>query len=165
MKGVENMQLRSSVDVRRVMELYTPLVYRLAYARTGSHSDAEDICQEVFLTLARKNPEFEQEENRRAWLIRATVNRANSLWRTPWKRRVVLNDDSVKQHAEIPRDPMLADALAELPGEDRMLLQLYYFEGFKTDEIAVMLGKKPGAVRTRLMRARNKLKLKLEEEV
>lgn len=157
------MQLRSSVDVRRVMELYTPLVYRLAYARTGSHSDAEDICQEVFLTLARKNPDFEKEENRRAWLIRITVNRANSLWRTPWKRRVVLNDDSLKQYAEAPCDSTLADALAELRGDDRMLLQLHYFEGFKTDEIAAMLGRNPGTVRTQLMRARKRLKDNLEE--
>lgn len=56
-----------------------PLVYRLAYARTGNHADAEDICQDVFLTLARKNPSFEAEENRCAWLIRVTINRTVSL--------------------------------------------------------------------------------------
>lgn len=55
------MQLNNSMDVQRVVELYTPLVYRLAYARTGNHADAEDICQDVFLTLARKNPSFEAE--------------------------------------------------------------------------------------------------------
>ena len=159
------MQLRSSTDVRRVIELYTPLVSRLAYARTGSHADAEDLCQEVFLTLARKNPEFETEENRRAWLIRVTVNRAASLWRTPWKKRVVLGDESARHRAEVVQDEALADALATLSGNDRTLIQLHYYEGFQTDEIAAMLDRRPATVRTQLMRARKRLRAQLTEEV
>lgn len=159
------MQLLNSMDVRRVVELYTPLVYRLAYARTGSHADAEDVCQDVFLTLARKNPDFKTEDHRRAWLIRVTVNRAASLWRTPWKRRVTLGDESARHLAEIPQDFRLADALAALSGDDRALIQLHYFEGFKTDEIAAMLGRKHATVRTQLMRARKRLKAQLSEEV
>ena len=159
------MQLRSSTDVRRAIELYSPLVYRLAFARTGNHADAEDVCQEVFLTLARKNPDFDAEENRRAWLIRVTVNRAASLWRTPWKKRVVLGDDSARHRAEIPQDEALADALSALSGDDRTLIQLHYFEGFQTDEIAAMLGRRPATVRTQLMRARKRLKAQLTEEV
>ena len=155
------MQLQSSTDVRRVIELYTPLVYRLAYARTGSHADAEDICQDVFLTLARKNPDFDAEENRRAWLIRITVNRAASLWRTPWKKRVVLGDDSARHRAALPRDEALSDALSALSGDDRALIQLHYYEGFRTDEIAAMLGRRPATVRTQLMRARKRLKNQL----
>lgn len=159
------MQLENSLDIRRVMELYAPLIYRLAYARTGSHSDAEDVCQEVFLSLVRKNPEFEAEENRRAWLIRITMNRAASLWRTPWKKRVVLGDESSRHRAAIQQDEVLADALSALPGNDRALIQLHYFEGFKTEEIAALLGRKPATVRTQLMRARKHLKAQLTEEV
>lgn len=159
------MQLCSSADVRQVMDLYTPLVYRLAYARTGSHADAEDVCQDVFLTLARKNPDFETEDNRRAWLIRVTINRAASLWRTPWKKRVVLGDESARHRAEVQQDEALADALATLSGDDRTLIQLYYYEGFQTDEIAAMLDRRPATVRTQLMRARKRLRAQLTEEV
>lgn len=159
------MQLSGSADVRQVMELYTPLVYRLAYARTGSHADAEDVCQDVFLTLARKNPDFETEDNRRAWLIRITINRAASLWRTPWKKRVVLGDDSARHRAEVQQDEALADALATLSGDDRTLIHLYYYEGFQTDEIASMLDRRPATVRTQLMRARKRLRAQLTEEV
>lgn len=158
------MQLNNSMDVRRVVELYTPLVYRLAYARTGNHADAEDICQDVFLTLARKNPSFEAEENRRAWLIRVTINRTASLWRTPWKRRVTLGDEPARHCASNPQDTQLADALAVLSKDDRTLIQLYYFEGFKTDEIAVLLGRRHATVRTQLMRARKRLKAQLFSE-
>ena len=159
------MQLQNSADIRRVLELYSPLVYRLAYSRTGSHSDAEDVCQDVFLSLVRKNPEFETEENLRAWLIRVTLNRAASLWRTPWKKRVSLGDDSARHRAAVAQDEKLSDALASLSGDDRALIQLYYFEGFKTGEIAAMLGHRHATVRTQLMRARKRLKSQLTEEV
>lgn len=158
------MQLHNSADIRRVMDLYAPMVYRLAYARTGSHSDAEDISQDVFLTLARKNPDFDSEEKRRAWLIRATVNRALSLWRTPWKKRVILGDDSVRHRADVRHDEALADALNALSSDDRALIQLFYFEGFKTDEIAKMLGRRHATVRTQLSRARKRLRVQLAEE-
>lgn len=53
---------------------YADTVYRLAYARTGSREDAEDVFQEVFLRYVRKKPTFKDEEHRKAWLIRVTVN-------------------------------------------------------------------------------------------
>lgn len=159
------MQLRNSEDIRQVLERYTPLVYRLAYARTGSHGDAEDICQEVFLTLVRKNPDFEAEENRQAWLIRLTVNRVITLWRSAWRRRVTLGDDAARHRAEPVQDEALADALASLSAGDRILIQLFYFEGFHTDEIAEILHRKPATVRTQLLRARKRLKTELTEEV
>ena len=49
---------------------YAPAVFRLAYARTGSRTDAEDIMQEVFLRLIRAGPVFASEEHAKAWLLR-----------------------------------------------------------------------------------------------
>ncbi len=158
------MRLCNNADVQRVIALYSPLIYRLAFARTGNHQDAEDVCQDVFLTLAKKNPDFEAEENRRAWLIRVTVNRSLSLWRTPWKKKVTLGDESARHRAQNVQDDALADALAALNQDDRVLIHLFYFEGFKTDEIAAMLGRKHATVRTQLSRARKRLKSMLTEE-
>ena len=76
------MRLNDASDVRAVVETYAPMLYRLAYVRTGNHFDSEDVCQEVLLSLIRANPDFDREENRRAWLIRAAINRTISLLRT-----------------------------------------------------------------------------------
>ena len=81
------MRLQNDGDIQRVLSVYALPIYRLAYARTRSRSDAEDICQEVFLELVSRNPTFPTENARRAWLIRVTVNKSNSLWRTLWRRR------------------------------------------------------------------------------
>ena len=86
------MRLNDAADVRAVMDAYAPMLYRLAYVRTGNHHDAEDVCQDVLIALVQKNPEFEREENRRAWLIRAAINRTISLLRTGWHSRVALTE-------------------------------------------------------------------------
>ena len=58
-------------EAERLVARYGPSVYRLAYARTGSKEDAEDVMQETFLRLVRAAPEFRDEEHGKAWLLRA----------------------------------------------------------------------------------------------
>ena len=54
--------------------------------------------------------------------------------------------------------------MAALPEKHRLVLYLHYYEGYTTDEIAYMLGDNPATVRSRLVQARKKLKLRLEAE-
>ena len=159
------MRLNDAADVRAVMDTYAPMLYRLAYVRTGNHHDAEDVCQDVLIALVQKNPEFEREENRRAWLIRAAINRTISLLRTGWHSRVALTEpEKLNARAEI-RDTALLDALESLPIQERTILTLSYFDGLKSHEIASALGIRPPTVRKRLSRAREHLKALLDEEV
>ena len=60
-----------------VIRRYSDMVYRLAFARTGNRSDAEDLYQEVFLRYLTRAPAFTSEEHRKAWLLRVAVNCAN----------------------------------------------------------------------------------------
>ena len=157
------MRLQNDGDIQRVLSLYALPIYRLAYARTRSQSDAEDICQEVFLELVSRNPAFPTENARRAWLIRVTVNKSNSLWRTLWRRRVELRE-KVEVAAQSDEASALADALAALSEDDRMLIHLFYYEGLKSGEIAGVLKRRPDAVRKQLSRARARMKRILSGE-
>ena len=157
------MLLQNDCDIQRVLSLYALPIYRLAYARTRSQSDAEDICQEVFLELVSRNPAFPTENARRAWLIRVTVNKSNSLWRTLWRRRVELRE-RVEVAAQSDEASALADALAALSEDDRMLIHLFYYEGLKSGEIARILKRRPDAVRKQLSRARARMKRILSGE-
>lgn len=158
------MRLTNDGDVRRVLSLYALPIYRLAYARTRSQSDAEDICQEVFLELVSRNPSFPSENARRAWLIRVTVNKSNSLWRSLWRRRVELRAQVETAATQSDASTALADALSALSEDDRMLIHLFYYEGLKSDEIAGVLKRKPDAVRKQLSRARGRMKTILRKE-
>ena len=70
-----------------VIRRYSDMVYRLAFARTGNRSDAEDLYQEVFLRYLTKAPAFTSEDHRKAWLLRVTINCAKKLHAAPWRRR------------------------------------------------------------------------------
>lgn len=145
----------TSAELEEVMELYGPMVFRLAYSHTRSRPDAEDICQEVFLRYFRSRPVFDSEAHRRAWLLRVTVNRCRSHLTSAWVRRTVPLEDRIPMRS--PEEQGLDEALRQLPQKDRLVVHLFYYEGCTTREIANYCGSTEGAVRTRLTRARQRL--------
>lgn len=149
-------------DTTGAVDRWGPAVYRLACAVTGSRSDADDVFQEVFLRYHRAAPDFESETHEKAWLLRVTVNRCKSLLASPWRKRSVPLEDVYACPG--PEASAVAEALAALPPGDRTLLHLYYYEGYRTEEIARLLGRSGATVRSQLTRARQKLARLLKEE-
>ena len=151
-------------EAARLVEQYSMAVYRLAYARTGNREDAEDITQETFLRLVRTAPAFRDGEHCKAWLLRVAANCAVDLHRSPWRRRSVSLEEAEQMAAPEPteEDGMRASIL-ELPEEYRVVVHLYYYEDLSTGEIAKVLGKREGTIRTRLSRARKMLRQILSE--
>ena len=135
-------------------EQYAGMLYRLAYARTGSRADAEDVMQEVFVRLLRARPEFRDEEHAKAWLLRVGARCAADVLRAPWRRREGPLDDGLPAP-----EPVLA-----LPAQYRMAVHLYYYEELSVAEIAAVLGKSEGAVKSSLFRARALLRRYLKED-
>ena len=146
-----------------VLSQYADMVYRLAFARTKSRYDADDILQEVFLRYIRSAPVFEEEEHRRAWLIRTTINCSKSLLASPWFQKTVPLEDTLA--AELEETGEVYDAVMRLPPSYRLVIHLYYYEGYSVAEIGGLLGCKESTVKTRLHRARNRLRETLKGEV
>ena len=93
--------------------------------------------------------------------MRVLVNGCRSRLRLAWRRVAPLPDDLP---APGPEERPELEELWSLPPADRAVLHLYYYEGYTTDEIARITGRRPGTVRTRLSRAREKLRQLLTEE-
>lgn len=162
-KGGDNMdptQDRDSPEV--VIRRYSDMVYRLAFARTGNRSDAEDLYQEVFLRYLTRAPAFTSEDHRKAWLLRVAVNCANRFHTAPWRKRTEPLSEALSVPA--PEGEDLWEELRRLPERDRTVLHLYYYEDMTTEEIAKLLDRNPATVRSQLLRARAKLKKLLVEE-
>ena len=141
---------------------YAPAIYRLAYARTGSRADAEDIMQEVFVRLLRTRPDFADRAHARAWLLRVAANCANDWFRAPWRRRGGPVTDSLPSPEH--EDGGVVEAVLALPAKYRAAVHLYYYEELSVAEIAKITGKSESAVKSRLFRARAMLREALKED-
>ncbi|WP_191396432.1 RNA polymerase sigma factor [Flavonifractor sp. An306] len=138
--------------LRQVMERYGDMVYRLALAQTHSSHDADDVFQEVFLRYLRAAHAFREEEHRKAWLLRVTVNCCKKLHGSFWRRHTVALSEALP--AQNSDEGELLGLLEGLPPKYRAVLHLYYYEGYATEEIAAILGRSPGTVRSQLSRGR-----------
>ena len=147
-----------------LVEAHSQAVYRLAYARTGSRADAEDITQEAFLRLVAAAPAFRDDAHCRAWLLRVAMNCVTDLRRREKGRRHVPLEEAAELAAppEPEEDESVVEAVLALPEDYRAPVHLFYYEGMSVAEIARVLGQREGTVRTRLSRARVKLRAMLE---
>lgn len=140
---------------------YGNLVFRAAFGIVKNQQDAEDIAQEVFLSLVRNNPQFSSAEHLKAWLLRCTFNRCNSHFRSAWHRHTT----SLEEHCNIPFTPeetYVLDAVAKLPVKYRQVIYLHYIEGYSTAEIAQLLQRNQNTILSQLSRARTHLKTSLK---
>ncbi len=160
---MESLSLRTDESIDEVVERYADMVYRLACAQTGRRDSADDVFQEVFLRLVRRNPTFASEEHRKAWLGRGTPNCCKKLGASAWRRHVV-PVERLPEHGQADDFEALAlrDALARLPEKDRAALHLFYGEGLTSREIGAITGEKEASVRSRLSRARAQLRKEWE---
>lgn len=146
------------------MKRYGDTVYRLALCRLQNISDAEDVYQEVFLRLLNQKAEGWDEDHLKFWLIRTTLNRCADLGRFRLRTPVLPLSEAMQTVSPMKEETAeLWDAVARLPVKLRTPVHLYYAEGYSAEEIGRMLKLSPNTVRTRLHRARQKLKITLGE--
>lgn len=154
--------MTESNRLETVIRTYENTLYRAALAILGDPQDAEDVVQDTFLRLWEKAPIFESPAHERAWLLKVAVNGCKSRLRAPWRRRTAPLLDSYP--AADPEEQALMEVIQSLPPKDRTVLHLYYYEGYQTAEIAAMTGWREGTVRSRLARARDRLRDLLKGE-
>ena len=141
---------------------YSDTVFRVAFQYTKNHADAEDVLQEVFVKLFKKPPQLSvDDEGLKAWLIRVTINKSKDYLRVNKRRRALIRNyqppEQVSPYGEV------FEALGQLSELDRNALYLHYYEGYTAREIARILGGSERAITKRIGRAREKLKVFLEE--
>lgn len=145
------------------VEHYGPLVLRTAFGLVKNMQDAEDIAQEVFLTLLKKDPAFDGPDHQQAWLLRCTINRCKSHFRSVWQSRT----DDLDETLSIPFTPAESEvmkAVGDLPMKYRQVIYLHYIQGYSTAEIAKLLELNQNTVLSQLARGRAMLKKTLKGE-
>ena len=80
-------------SIETVIQRYKATVYSVALSYVNNREDADDIFQEVFLIYFRTNPQFNEEEHRKAWLIRTTINCSKRVVDSTYRKRTVPLDE------------------------------------------------------------------------
>ncbi len=146
-----------------VFRIYRNSVFRLAYSITANRDDADDILQDVFLLYLRKRPRCKNEEHRKTWLLRVTLNCSRSRVRSVWNQTVPLPETLAEAGPDLPEDSVLT-AVRQLPPLYRAVIHLFYYEDRSTEQIASLLRKNPSTVRSLLSRGREYLRNCLKGE-
>lgn len=158
---------------RTLVETYQTAVYRLAL-RTCGESGAEDAAQEAFVAAWRGLPRFRGECKFSTWLYRLTTNAAIDYLRREQKQRtdttvddLLLEDDSPSPQEQAERSETqqrVRKALAALSDEHRQILLLRYMQELDYGEIAAALHIGEGTVKSRINRAKARLRELLAQE-
>ncbi len=149
-----------------VYEAYADQLYRIAFSTTGRREDAEDAVHDVFLKYIETKPTFHDDEHRRAWLIRVTVNRCRDILRRH-KVRAYL---SMEEAGDLPASPedfggnRVLYYISLLPPKYRSAIVLHHLENYSVEKVAEMLGASVSAVKMRLSRGRDALKEIMDKE-
>ena len=146
---------------QRVLAMENRL-YRISCGMLDNHQDRLDAVQEAVLKAWANVGRLREERYFETWLTRILINECHNL-QSARKRSVALERIPEPGAQAAEADHPLRDALAALSPELRLPVLLFYMEGYKTREVAQILRIPEGTVKTRLMRAKRKLKIMLEE--
>ncbi|MDE7424831.1 MAG: sigma-70 family RNA polymerase sigma factor [Lachnospiraceae bacterium] len=156
-------------QIEDIVDQYDDMVYRIALFHTGNNrEDANDIFQDVFLTLIKKRMYFNSSEHCKAWLIRVTINLCKKNYSQ--KKEILLGDEEIERtisknstYKMSVESEDLYEAICKLPPKYKNIIILFYFENMTCKEISRCIGIKEVSVRKRLSRARGELRMYMEE--
>ncbi len=174
--SIEALRRGDRQEFARLVDHYSPLIYRLALKMLGDEQDAEDVLQNTFLQAFRHLNEFEGRSTLSTWLYRIAANEALMLLRK--RRPETALTDSLPEEEPLeeptqfidwcclPEEELLSAegrarleaAIRLLPETLRVVFLLRDIEGLSIQETSQALGLSETAVKTRLLRARLRLR-------
>ncbi len=177
---IERCQQDDRAAFDELVRKYEKRVYNLAYRLSGHYDDANDISVDAFVRVFQALKMFRGDANFSTWLFRIVTNvyldrrkRTRNKQHVSLEEYIELEENSVARQIEDPgpvpgeivetneRNRLLQGAVRDLPHDQRTMILLYHTEGLSYEEIATVLDLPIGTVKSRLNRARLKLRDKL----
>lgn len=137
---------------------YYDAVYRLTYSYTLNKEETEDSVQRTFTKLYKNINKFNNDkEYIKKWLFKVAINDVKDIFRTLSRRKIINVEDieNIKGKEE-------NKIILEIPKKYRILIYLYYYEGYKIKEISKLLNLKESNIKMRLKKAKELLKIEME---
>ncbi|HBA49721.1 MAG TPA: RNA polymerase sigma factor [Lachnospiraceae bacterium] len=167
-------------DIRETVIKYSDMLYRICIVILCNEQDVQDVIQDTFCRYLEKAPDFHDEEHEKAWLIRVATNICRDMIRFRIRHPKVCIDElenslAAPEHMEGGHSmeevysmeewhsKETLRELLELPVKQKTVIYLHYVEGYQIKEIADILGITEGAVKMRLCRAREQMRMTWKE--
>lgn len=172
------MEMHPSDAIEVIMDLYGNEIKRLVFTYVQNIVDTDDISQEVFVTVYQRLNTFQGKSSLRSWIYAIAINQSKDHLRS-WqsrnrrlKEKLIQSTPFLKSNDKTPEDDLinqtqsnqLLTLVMNLPVIYREVIILYYFKELSTVEVSELLKTKEATIRTRLVRARKKLKQLLLKE-
>ena len=162
------------LDLEIIMERYGESLIRLAYTYVKNKQTAENIVQDVFIKAFEKRDAFRGDSSYQTYLYRMTVNRCHDYFRS-WSFKNLFYTNK-HQHLQFEASAeskviqkteqyLIGEQILSLPIKYREVIVLYYYNEYKIEEIASILALSSSTVKSRLNRAREKLKILITDKV
>ena len=152
-------------EFNRLFNLYNKDIYRVIYSHTFNTNESKDLLQDTFLKLYKNIDKLPKDDLQiKKWLITVANNCCNDFFRTFWKSKVTCVDiekanTSYNQKFNIE----IEDILNKLNKKLRIPIYLYYYDGYKIEEISDMLDEKVSTIKMRLSKAKEIIKKEMEK--
>jgi len=143
---------------------YGNMLYKIAFLYTGNANDAEDVLQDVFTKYLTGKYKFKNAEHEKAWFIRVTQNKSLDYLKKSGRKSVCLDDVEITDtynYDESEQD--IISKVIALPEKYKSAIILYYYNDYSVEEISKILKISKSAVKKRLQRGREILKIELED--
>ncbi|MBD5477910.1 MAG: RNA polymerase sigma factor [Lachnospiraceae bacterium] len=148
----------SEKDFVSTYNQYVDMIYRLCFSFLKNKEDTEDAVQSVFVKYLKIEKKFENHHHEKAWFIVTSSNICKDMLRQSWRRNISVETYDFIPDTEDPTGNEVYMAIWDLPYKYKTVVYLYYYEGYKTHEIAEILHKPSSTIRNHLTEARRHLK-------
>ncbi|MDX1770892.1 MAG: sigma-70 family RNA polymerase sigma factor [Planococcaceae bacterium] len=157
-----------------LMNTYGQDILRLVYSYVNDKAMAEDLTQEIFVKCYKSLHTYKGNANIKTWLWRIAINHCKDYLKS-WHNKYVIVSENESTNTNTNKemieqlviqkedDHQLVIAIMNLPIKYREVLYLFYYENLSLKELSVLIGKNENTVKTRLRRAKELLKERLEE--
>jgi RNA polymerase sigma factor (sigma-70 family) len=157
----------------KVMDEYGDRLTKLSYNYTKDWNLAEDIVQDVFITCYKEYENIDKIVSFKAWIFRVTINKCKDLLKSSIFKKVITNSNllTLTKSTELSlemsilkssEEEFLSTCVLALPIKYREVITLYYYEELSIEELSEILKLNRNTIKTRLNRARMKLKALME---
>ncbi len=167
--------LSPAYEIETLIRQYGNDVLRTAYMYVRDIHTAEDIFQEVFIKVNQKLSTFEGNSSIKTWIIRITINSCKDFLKSAYHRQVVpmmeyqedaiVSDSDFEEVEKHDTNQLIKDTVLSLPAKYKDVVLCVYFQEMTISEAAQTLNIAEGTAKSRLSRARKKLKEILEGRI